>query len=100
MESSLFMSLESKPVVERCFAVLVFGHVFTGNNRYIHHAAAARFADIRRLLRPVPDPAIMNSKISGIDVKPDFTRIRIVVDEIFFLEKQTQNALCVGTGKN
>ena len=76
-------------MVERCFALLIFGHVLAGYNGHVHNPATAGFTDQRRLLRTMPDTAIMYSQVSRFDIETNFFLIRVVVDEIFLFKEKT-----------
>ena len=74
-------------MVKRGFTIFVFWHVFAGNNRDVHYAAATGFSHIRGLLCAMPDTSVMNSQIAGVDIKPDFAGVGIIIYKVFFLEK-------------
>ena len=86
-------------MVKRRLAIGVLGHIFPGNNGNVHHAAAARLSIEWRLLSAVPDPAVMNSQVTGSDIEADLACVGVIVDEIFFAEKEPQHSLFVGAGQ-
>ena len=73
-------------MIERRFAVRIFGHVFACNDGYIHHPAAAGVPIKRRKRGAMPDTAVMHRQIAGFYVEADLPAIGVVIDEVFFAE--------------
>src|SRR5580658_5863444 len=80
-------------MVKGGFAAGILGLVFSGDNRYIHHAAAAKFPNQRRLLGAVPDTAVVYGEVAGLDIKANLAGIGVIVDEVFFAKKEPEHAL-------
>src|SRR5882757_145472 len=83
-ERLLILHFRGKAMVERSFAILILWHILPGNDRDIHHPAAAGFPYMGGLLSPVPDPSVMYGQITCADVKPDLPAVGIIVDKVFF----------------
>src|SRR5579863_1240535 len=90
-EAGLILHLRGQPVIEGSPALLVLWLVFPGNDRYIHDPAAAGFTIKGGLLGPVPDAAIMNGQVAGLDVEADLPFVGIIVNEVFFSKEKTQD---------
>ena len=73
-------------MIERRFAVRVFGHVFARNDGYVHHPAAAGISIKRRKRGAMPDTAVMHRQITGLYVEADLPAIGVVIDEVFLTE--------------
>ena len=80
-------------MIKGCLAVGILGHVFSGDDGHIHHAAAAGLSVQRGLLGAVPDAAIMDGQVTGLDIKADLAGVGVIVDEVFFAEQEAEHAL-------
>ena len=91
----LILNLGSKAMIKRRFASFVFRHIPPRYNGNIHDPPPAGFTFKWRLLGAMPYPAVMDCEITGFYIKSYLSGIRCVIDEIFFPEQQTQDALLV-----
>src|SRR5438128_1928403 len=84
-------------MIEGCLALLILGHVFTGDDGNIHYPAAAGFSIQRRLLRTMPDPSVMYRKIACTQVESNLAAVGIIIDEILLAKQQAEDTLLVCT---